>query len=318
MPAPLVSILIPCYNAAPWLAQTLESALAQSWKPLEIIVVNDGSSDGSRGILRRYEPRGVRVIDQPNAGQSAAFNRAIAAAAGKYLEFLDADDLLAPDKVALQVERLGREPPGTIASGEWGRFQDDPARTDFRPDDLWVDLEPVEWLCRAWVANNMMHGAAYLVPAELVRVAGGWREELTLINDFEFFSRLMLAARKIAFCPGARSHYRSGVAGSLSRSNSEVAWSSAFRSLELGTSRLLAREDSARTRRTCAAVWRVFVHDSYPAVPRLRREAEARVRALGEEVGMPARGPRFQLAARWIGWRAAKRLQRLRARLFTP
>ena len=70
--SPLVSILIPCYNAAPWLAATLDSALAQTHPRTEIIVVDDGSSDHSLAIARTFEPHGVRVVTQPNAGASAA------------------------------------------------------------------------------------------------------------------------------------------------------------------------------------------------------------------------------------------------------
>lgn len=317
MATPLVSILIPCFNAERWVAQTLESALAQTWPNKEIIAVDDGSTDGSLTVLREYAQRGVQVITQPNAGQSAAFNRAIAAARGNYFEFLDADDLLAPDKIALQMERLQREPAGTMASGRWGRFASDPAQADFRPDNLWMDLDSIEWLVRAWSANAMMHGACYLVPAQVIREQGGWREELNLINDFEFFSRLMLASPRVVFCAGATSYYRSGLDGSLSGSKSPRAWQSAYRSIELGTSRLLAREDSPRTRHACAAVWRTFIHDSYPVVPDLEEEARRRVAALGERVGAPKWGPKFRALSVVIGWRAARRLQRWSLRIRT-
>ena len=305
----LVSILIPCYNAERWLSETLDSALAQTWADKEIIAVDDGSTDATSSILRRYAERGVRVIEQANSGQSAAFNRAIAAAKGDFYEFLDADDILAPDKIAVQMRRLASEPPNTMASGRWGRFYDRIENTDFRPDELWMDLEPVEWLVRAWTANAMMHGAAYLIPATLVQATGGWRDELSLINDFEFFSRLMLNSPRIVFCPDATSYYRSGVPGSLSGSKSARAWHSAFRSMEIGTSRLLTREDSARTRHACAVVWRTFVHDSYPAVPDLERTAIRRIEELGETLGSPQWGPNFRRVARLLGWRRARRLQ---------
>src|SRR5262245_39149392 len=103
---PLVSILIPCYNAAPWLAAALESVLAQTWRPIETIVVNDGSKDDSLRIAKSFESRGVRVIDTPNRGQSAAFNAALALATGDFYMFFDADDELAAEKVERQMRRL--------------------------------------------------------------------------------------------------------------------------------------------------------------------------------------------------------------------
>src|SRR5207344_1733600 len=91
---PLVSILVPCYNSQAWIDRTLESALAQTYPRCEIIVVDDGSTDGTLTRMRGYEARGVRVVTQANRGASAARNRAQAEASGELIQFLDADDLL--------------------------------------------------------------------------------------------------------------------------------------------------------------------------------------------------------------------------------
>jgi hypothetical protein len=157
------------------------------------------------------------------------------------------------------------------------------------------------------------------VPASLVRSAGGWHEPLSLINDFEFFSRMVLASPGVAHVPEARSYYRSGIGGSLSGQRSARAWQSAFESVRLGTARLLSVEDSPRTRHACANVWRNLTFDAYPdAPPELRREGEQRVAALGEKLGRPAAGPWFTFAARLLGWKAARRLQAARRRHTRP
>lgn len=315
MSAPLVSILIPCYNAAPWLAQTLESALAQTWPHTEIIVVNDGSKDDSLTIARTFETRGVRVIDQPNAGQSAAFNTAIRAARGEYYEFLDADDLLAPDKIAHQVTRLAQFPAGWLATGCWARFKHLPDEAVFSHGPVARNLAPLDWVVTLWNSDAMMHGAAWLVPAVLVEKAGGWNEGLSLINDFEFFSRLVLAGKGVAYCRDARTFYRSAVDGSLSGQRSPAAWASAFESVRLGTERLLAAEDSPRTRAACANTWRNLVFDGYPDAPcELRAFAARRVRELGARLGRPAGGRWFRTIAFLLGWRLARRLQSARRR----
>lgn len=307
---PLVSILIPCYNAEAWLAQTLESALAQTWPHKEIIVVNDGSTDSSLRIAKSYDKYGVRVIDQPNKGQSAAFNTAIAAARGDYYEFLDADDLLHPEKIAHQVALARTCEPGTIISGSWTRFTTDPHVADFSPDALWQDcLFPVEWLVTAWSQDLMMHGAAWLIPASLIRSQGGWNEDLSLINDFEFFSRIILAAPCVRFCPEAKSYYRSELPNSLSGQESPKAMTSAFHSLMRGTSRLLSVEDSPRTRAACIRVFQNYYFGTYPAMPDLRVKVLARIHELGGELGRPDGGPAFQWISRIFGWRIAKRLK---------
>src|SRR5271156_4777543 len=103
---PLVSILISAYNAQEWIADALESAVAQTWPRKEIILVDDGSTDGTAAVARRFVSRGVTVISTKNGGLSAGQNHAYAHSHGDYLQFLDADDLLAPDKVERQVAAL--------------------------------------------------------------------------------------------------------------------------------------------------------------------------------------------------------------------
>lgn len=89
---PLVSILIACYNSEKWLAETLDSALAQTWKDLEIIIVDDGSTDNSLSVAKSFESSTVKVIYQKNKGQSAAENKALQEAQGDFIQYLDADD----------------------------------------------------------------------------------------------------------------------------------------------------------------------------------------------------------------------------------
>ncbi len=119
---PLVSIIIPCHNAEPWLEATLLSALGQTWPRTEIIFVDDGSSDGSVAVARRFAARGVRVESTPHRGASAARNHGLRIARGEFSQFLDADDILAPEKIERQVARLGAAPAGTVASGSLGAF----------------------------------------------------------------------------------------------------------------------------------------------------------------------------------------------------
>lgn len=307
---PLVSILIPCYNAAPWLAETLESALNQTWKSIEIIVVDDGSRDDSLAIAQRFAAPNVLVISQPNQGQSVAENRALAAAQGDLIAYLDADDLLAPDKTERQVLCLGDPDSEQVVSGEWARFYQNPGVASFTPNPLWADLAPVDWLVTAFEANLMMHGASWLIPRRVIEKAGPWNQKLSLINDFDYFSRILLASQGVKFCWGARSYYRSGNATSLSGSKSRSAWESAFLSLTCGTQNLLARENSARTRHACATVFQRFIYEVYPAVPDLQIQAAARVQELGGSDTLPIGSPRFQQLSALVGWKQARQLQR--------
>ncbi len=313
MSQPLVSIIIPCFNAAPWLAQSLESALAQTWPNKEIIVINDGSNDGSLKVARSFTARGVQVVDQPNQGASAARNHGLQLARGEFIQFLDADDLISPDKLSRQIALLASRPPGTLASCAWGRFQADPAQARFVDEAVFRDFTPVDFLVLSGETGAMMHPSAWLVPRAITERAGPWDESLTLNDDGEYFCRVLLASEGIAFCAdeSARGYYRSGLPGSLSQQRSERARHSQFHSIELIMASLRAAEDSPRTRRACAGHWRRFVHDFFPAPPDLIRKAEAQVARLGEPVGRPAMGTKTLTLANLIGWRNVWRLKHL-------
>src|SRR5262249_4335435 len=110
---PLVSILIPCFNAEHLVAQAIESALAQTWPAKEVIVVDDGSTDGSLKVIQRFDGF-VRWETGPNRGGSAARNRLLELARGEWLQFLDADDYLRPGKIAHQVEFLRQHPHAEV------------------------------------------------------------------------------------------------------------------------------------------------------------------------------------------------------------
>jgi glycosyltransferase involved in cell wall biosynthesis len=305
---PLVSILIPCYNAEQWLAETIESALAQTWENKEIIIVDDGSTDGSLAIAKSYASQRVKVISQRNQGASTARNTAYSNCTGDYIQYLDADDLLAPDKIEQQVNLL-QNFPNTLAACEWARFYRKPEEAQFIPQTLWQDLDPVDFLIAVWQEHLMMHPAAWLVPRAIAAKAGRWHEELSLNDDGEYFARVVLASQGVRFCWGAKSYYRSGNAGSLSGSKSRKAWESAFLSLKLGTENLLAAQDSLRTRQVCANVFQRFIYEVYPDVPDLRQRAEMRVAELGGSTLEPEGGLMFQLLSTWVGWQMAKQTQ---------
>jgi glycosyltransferase involved in cell wall biosynthesis len=308
---PLVSILIPCYNAAPWLAETLESALAQTWPRIEIIVVDDGSRDGSPTLARSFKARGVKVIAQSNRGASATRNRGLRLAQGDLIQFLDADDLLTPDKIVAQVELLRRAGPDCVASCRWGRFTSNPAAAAFVDESVFRDFTPIDYLLAHTGSAQMMHPAAWLVPRTVVDRAGPWDETLSLNDDGEYFARVVLAARQIVFAPTGASLYRSNLSESLSRRRDRRSLESMARSVELIASHLLRSEDSPRVRRALADYWQRLVFELYPDAPRLYRRAEIEARALGGSTLRPAMGSRERLAANLLGWKLARRLQRL-------
>jgi glycosyltransferase involved in cell wall biosynthesis len=312
MVQPLVSILIPVYNAEAWLAETLNSALAQTWPRKEIIVVDDGSTDNSLRIARGFQSKQLSVTSQSNRGQTAALNQALVDAQGELIQYLDADDLLVPNKIEIQAERLLAEEPDTLATAKWARFYNNDVSTAVFPQhaDFRDYNEPIEWLLQAWNGRGTMPPVAWLFPRGVVEKTGPWNEQLTLCNDTEYFTRAVLNSRKIAFCAEAQGFYRSGNA-SLSGRKDRKALESYFRVCELCVEELLAAENSSRTRRASASLWQFFAYQTYPDAPDLVRLAEEKVADLDGTDLRFGGSTTFRFVRGVGGWKTAKRLQKL-------
>jgi glycosyltransferase involved in cell wall biosynthesis len=309
MTAPLVSVLIPCFNAERYIGETLESVFRQSWPELEIVIVDDGSTDGSAGEIKRFQCSKLTVLSQQNQGQTVALNKCVAHSSGAFVQYLDADDLIAPDKIALQMRRL-IDRSDCVATAEWGRFYSDPEETRFMAEPVWRDLDPLDWLALSRAEGlGMMLPALWLIPRDLVHRIGPWHPDLTLNNDAEYFTRLLLNTKRVLFCEGARAYYRSGISGSLSGRKSPDAWASQFKVIEMCAQQVLAHEDSERMRRAFSLSWQHLGHSAYPYDPVLAERALERAESLHAISIMPDGGPAFRWLSRLIGWRAARRLQ---------
>lgn len=311
MTTSLVSVLIPCYNAERWISKTLESALSQTWANIEVIVVDDGSPDRSLEIAKSFESARIKVISQHKQGAAAARNLALREAQGEFVQFLDADDLLAPGKIEIQIKRLMSEPSDALATGSWVRFNGDEiqaARFHTHPDFRDYD-SAVDWLIQAWNGRGTMPVLAWLIPRRVIDKTGPWIEDLSLGDDTEYFTRVTLNGTKIVFCPEALGYYRSGNP-SLSARRDREALESYFRVCELCTQQLLAFEDSARTREACANLWQFFAHQTYPDAVDLVDSAESKVKALGGTSLKLEGGLLFSSVLYLSGWKTAKRIQR--------
>jgi len=301
---PLVSILIPCRNAAGTLSETLDSALAQDGMDKEIIVVDDGSTDGSREVAKSYEVRGVRVIEGPRINASAARNRALEASRGDYIQYLDADDLLGPDKVRRQIEVL-KGSSEQVATARWGRFRESIADVVFANDEQLHDWSPLEWLVCHCSKHQMMHPAAWLVPRGIAEQAGPWDERLTLNDDGEYFARVVGSSKGLKCAARAETFYRTLSGGSLSQSRGRRAFQSLWRSINGTIDVMLKVEASRVTRQAAADMCQRFFYEVYPSVPDLRVEARRKVKEFGGSTVGPDFGPNSQKLARLVGWRAA-------------
>jgi glycosyltransferase involved in cell wall biosynthesis len=311
MNTPLVSILIPAYNAETWISDTLRSAIAQTWQRKEIIVVDDGSTDSTLEVARRFESEQVKVFTQKNQGAAATRNKCFSLSQGDYIQWLDADDLLSSDKIAKQVQAISDTgDKWTLLSGGWGRFLYRPQRTKFVPTALWCDLDCAEWLIRKMAGNLHMQTATWLVSRELTEAAGPWNTALLGDDDGEYFCRILLASNGVRFVCGAHVYYRASGAGSLSYIGaSEKKMVAQWRSMELHIGYLRSLEDSPRVHEACVKYLQNWLFFFYPDRPDLVEEAEQMAESLGGKLHPPNLSWKYSWIAFFFGRSTAKKAQ---------
>jgi glycosyltransferase involved in cell wall biosynthesis len=305
---PLVSILIPAYNAERWISDTIQSALDQTWKHKEIIIVDDGSRDNTLTIARRFASKDVLVAQQVNQGASAARNKAFSLCQGDFIQWLDADDLLSPDKIEKQValsERLANR--RLLISSPWGYFFYRPHKASFLKTPLWDDLSPVEWLIRKMGQNLHMQTATWLVSRVLVEAAGPWDTRLISDDDGEYFCRVLLASEGVRFVPEVRVYYRvSGATswGTLDRSRKKLE--AQWLAMQMHIQYLRSLEDSNRVRAACVRYLQTWFPPFYPEHKDLVSQFEVLARELGSTLQPPILPWKYALIQKVFGWTLAK------------
>lgn len=189
---PLVSIIVPAYNAERWIARAIASVLSQTYGNVEAIVVDDGSADGTADVCRNYGSR-IRYFHQGNAGVSAARNTGIASARGEVIGFLDADDELLPRMVEVLMEVLHAFPEAGAASGAHildcaeGNIRK-PAKGKVLPGSQEGGI--VGDFFKTFTTHHLVLTGSVLVRRKVLSDVGGFRPELSLGEDFELWSRI--------------------------------------------------------------------------------------------------------------------------------
>lgn len=311
----LVSIIIPVYNKASHIRETLDCALGQTYPNVEIVLINDGSVDGSLDILKEFNlkfPDKIVLVDQENKGVSAATNVGIKASKGDYIQFLDADDLMSSDKVENQINLLKGKPFTTISSCEWVNFNNNIENFSRINYGVFQNFDTgINWLLRAWNHQEMMADSSWLTHRNLIDRAGPWDETLIINQDGEFFSRVLVNANEVLYDRNSKIYYRKPEFSNVSQSNSEKALKSLLNSYQAYEKNVLKVENSARIRRALKKVYQKFIYDVFPKYPHLISKAEELINDLNIPEKTYIGGPKFQQMSRIFGFKNALRLKRL-------
>ncbi len=307
----LVSTIIPVYNRAALLREAVASVLTQTYRPIEILIIDDGSTDDTGATadeLAHTHPEIIRVIHQANAGVGPARGAGRLAARGEFIQHLDSDDLLEPRKFELQVAAL-RAHPECGASYGWTRGRMPDGSLNERPERH--TGERIEAMFPAMLRSRFWHTVTPLYREALIRAAGPW---LPLWNeeDWEYDARIAAADVRLAFVPGWLCEHRHHANARLSARGMEPA---------------ILRDRAKAHALILGHALRAGISESSPEMQHYSRELFLLARQCGAQ-GLPAEsrmlfelsrgasGRRsnhiqflaYSLLARVAGWSAAGRL----------
>ena len=314
---PLVSIIIPVYNSEKFLVACINSALQQTWPHKEIIIVDDGSPDGSLQVISQFDNPEIKIIQQQNQGASAARNRGMREAKGDYIQFLDADDLLSADKIEKQVQAL-QDQPGKLAICSTIHFSGDAPQNEqpsvYEEQFLFSDDNPAHFLTKLW-GGYSMHGSmitvhAWLIPVEVAKKAGDWNVSLTVDDDGEYFSRVVINSAGIIKTSGF-SYYRKYInTASLSSGNNQTGLQSALKAALLKKELLLDYTDSYEAN---LAVYKLLLNiaiAAYGKYPQVYKDAANALPKINPGSYKPPLGGKLSsFLVSVLGWRAVRKLQ---------
>ncbi|UCC94931.1 MAG: glycosyltransferase [Candidatus Omnitrophota bacterium] len=211
----MISVVIPCFNAEKWIGEALESVVVQGVDDIEIIVIDDGSTDKSVELIERNFSF-VRLIKTSNQGPSKTRNRGTQESKGQFIQYLDADDLLAPNKLKAQFEALN-DSGADVAYGDWQKLIEDSGGKYVKGQTMKRKLKNPEI---DLFANCWCPPAVYLFRRSMVERVGEWNERLPIIQDARFALDCAFHGGRFVYCPGIMAYYRTHSVDSVSSRDS--------------------------------------------------------------------------------------------------
>ena len=299
---PIVSICIPMYNVAEYIEDTIEKILQQTYGNIEIIIVDDHSTDDSYILAKKFESEKVRLFKNLKKGGNAARNYAFENSRGEYIKFLDADDYCSEDMIEQQLERI-------LSEGTNDTLIHSPLKMAYTdgtfflpPRTIDIDFKPgIKLLVAIWRREGFNVPHCHLMHRNLVVKAGMWDETLTKNQDGEFFARVAAAADKALSVNNVYAFWRQTNKG-VSAQKSLQAHAAVIHSYDLITQELLKYDDSSRMRHTCGKYIGFFVLENYPQIKPLLPQIEKLLNKINSKLILPNRKI-VKLFSFCFGWR---------------
>lgn len=315
-PSFLVSVIIPLFNSERYIIQAIESVLSQTYKKIEIIVIDDGSTDNSLNLLQQYKGK-IHLYSQKNKGASSARNFGLRKAKGEYIQFLDSDDILEPKKIENQILFLVNEDLDVLVFGSWVRFVSE--INEQKGNDQIINKDypiPYKLLIDMWNGKGMIQPGAWLASKRLLLKAGMWNENLSLNDDGEYYCRVILASQKIVYCKNAVVYYRSELSESLSKRIDYNSLLSQLDSFDCYVSNCLFYLHDNELRNALAFNYANYIYQFHYYNSTLCKRAHKSIIKLGYKDIPITGGFKFKLFARIVGFSNALFIKRFKKMYF--
>lgn len=304
-----VSILIPLYNAEQYIAETITSITNQSYANIELIIVDDGSTDNSYELAKAYASEKVNVFQQANKGACAARNKALELSTGEYIVFFDADDIMYEDKIKNQMELVEKYGDDYIYSSQWISFTNE-VPTVFLPKTV-IDKDfdsPIDWLTTSWLNRSGAVGI-WLTPRQLIEQAGKWDETIVMNDDGEYFFRVLLKSKGVKFADNAYLFYRRDVTTSITKTYNYKKASDILKTY-MKYENVLEVKNNYKIRKALAFNYAKFIYIYHKKEKELINIAWQRIEKLNVDEKWKIGGKKFQLLCQLIGFKNALKLKK--------
>lgn len=315
---PLVSIIIPAFNAVKYLEQTIESVLNQTYGNIEIIIIDNNSTDDTYEIAKKISKPNFIVTKCLKKGASSARNVGLKLAKGQFIQFLDADDLLPPNKIECQLACL-KYLDTKIALSNTIYFTNNNIN-NFIANDIFFLFEThsgFEFLLHLYGYNARNSGGmfalnSYLTPRKIIEAAGLWNENLTYNDDGEFFCRVILAASDgVVVCKDTFAFYRKETdSNSLSKLNTVAKFQSALESYILIFNQLKkVAPNDPRIEIVVAKMVSELCINAYPQYLSIYRQCLCFLDSINQSLNVhKIGGDKIQFINHVLGWKTARYL----------
>lgn len=305
--SPLVSILIPLYNAEQYVEETITRALQQTYPHIELVIVDDHSTDNSLKIAQRYSSENVHIYSNSKKGGNSARNYAFEKCNGEYIKFMDADDYCTNYMIEKQMERMLKDgDENTLIFSPVKMLYPD-GHLFLPPREIDKDYTPgIELLIDIWRGKGWNCPHCHLMHRNLFLKSGGWDETIIKNQDGEFFARVANSATKVLSVNYVYAVWRQTGNG-VSSKNSLKPLTSTLETYNIISHLIINYQDTPETKHICAQYIGGFIYQNYPQIKSLMPLIYEILQFLHQPIILPNRKI-LRILRIFLGWKIALRL----------